>query len=144
MAFLDFDSGDRFADAAETTLPKAFATARYAAPAVGHLCIQDTTALFNDGVVQAGASDIPRYLVRSVNSGNGTLSVIELPAIRQARFECTGSPALGNQIQAHGSAGTVAIGGNLRDRVKPVASGGTGTIVAIETGTPVFIRVEWP
>jgi len=141
-------SGDRFASRAGSIIPKAFATARYAAPLKGHLVKQDTTALFNDGVVQCVANDPPYGMVESVNSGVNNqaipLSVIKLVKAFSMVFECVGSPALGQQIQANGTAGTIPIEGVLRDQVKGVASGGVGTIVEIDAGAaPVLIRVEF-
>lgn len=137
-------SGDRFGQRASSIVPKTYATARYATPAVGHLVKQDTTSGFNDGVVQCGASDVPYGMVESVNSTNGTLSVIKLVKSFSLVMECANSATLGHQIQANGTAGTIPIDGVLRDQVKDVASSGVGTIVEIDTGsTPVLIRVEF-
>ncbi len=140
-------SGDRFALRAGSTIPKAFATARYATPAVGHLVIQDTTTGFNDGVVQCVASDIPYGRVLSVNSSNGTLTVLKFQKVFAEVMEtATGVTAvLGHQVQANGSPGTIPVDGVLRDQVKDVSSGGVGKIVEITAGTaPVLIVVEMP
>jgi hypothetical protein len=135
-------SGDRFNFRA-ASVPKRYATARYATPLVGHLATQDLTALFNDGVIQAVASAIPLYYILSVNSTNGTLSVIRLANTQQMVFQYAGSPALGQQIQANGSTGTITIGQQVRDVVKGVASGGIGTIVGIDEPSVGLLTVEF-
>jgi hypothetical protein len=134
MAVTFASGGDRF-NGRNSSVPKAFATARYAAPAVGHLCKEDTTAGFNDGIVQCVASDVPLYYVHSVNSGNGTLSCYRLPRTISVVFPYSGTPALGQQIQAAAvlAAFPLLIGGISRDVVKGVNSGGVGTIIDIDT-----------
>jgi hypothetical protein len=131
MAISFASSGDRF-NQRNSSVPKTFATARYAAPAIGQLCKQDI--LLNDGVVQCVASDIPLYYVHSVNSSNSTLSVYRLPRTIQMQFPYSGSPTMGYQIQAAAvpAAFPVNIGGIARDVVKAVISGGAGQIVAID------------
>lgn len=135
-------SGDRLSKIV-SSYPKRYAVARYAAPAVGHLAKQDTTSLFNDGIIQCIASDVPLYYVHSVNSTNGTLSVYRLPKTMQMVFPYAGSPTLGQQIQANGTAGAVLIGGVARDAVKGVNSGGVGQIVGIDEPSVGLLTVEF-
>ena len=137
MAFNTLLSGDRFGSRASSNVPKAFAVARYAAPAVGHLVKQDTTALFNDGVIQCVNNDVPYGLIESVNSSNGTLSIWKLVKTFSLVFEYKGAVSLGQQIQstdqAAGNAPSIRIGGFFRGTVKGVASpNGVGIVVAID------------
>src|SRR5437588_5829911 len=120
MAISFSRSGDRFALRAGSSIPKTYATARYATPKEGHLVKQDTTSGFNDGVVQCVASDVPYGRVLSVNSGDGTLTVLKFQKVVAEVMEtATGVTAvLGHQVQANGSAGTIPIDGVLRDQVK--------------------------
>jgi hypothetical protein len=126
MAFAEPVSGDRFGARAGSVVPKKPGSA-YTTPLVGHLVKQDTSA--NDSVVQCSASDVPQYLVESVNSSNGTLSCMILKKSVQLVFEYAGSPTRGQGIQMNDPAvvGTIKIGGNVRDKVKgyppPPASG---------------------
>jgi len=140
-------SGDRFGPDGGQVIPAAYASARYSAPAVWHLVKQDTTAAFNDGVVQCVASDVPLAFVRTTNSGNGTLGIMLLTKTLELVMECANTPTLGHDIQANGTPGTIPIGGFLRDQVKDVAAGtGVGKIVAIDPagGTPILIKVRFP
>src|SRR5262245_28429601 len=120
MPFNTILAGDRFGIRAASNVPKKFATARYAAPLVGHLVKQDTTSGFNDGLVQCVANDPPYGLVESINSSNGTLSVWKVVKTFSLVFEYAGTPTLGQQIQANGTTGTIKIGGFVRDVVKGV------------------------
>src|SRR5258707_370059 len=133
-------SGDRFASRAASIVPKSYSVTTYPAawastvqPAVGHLVIQDTTALLNDAVKRCVASDIPYGMVESVNSSNGTLTVIKFTRVFSMVLEtATGVTAvLAHQIQANGTVGTIPIDGILRDQVKDVAAAGAGLIVSI-------------
>ncbi len=153
MAITFGRSGDRFGPDTLSTIPKQFVAARWVGaaagvPAAGMLCKQDTTATFNDGVVQCVASDVPAYLITSVNSestlATGTLSVRKLTKLVQVVMECANTATLGHSVQANGTVGTIPIEGQLRDQVKDVAAGsGFGVIVSIPTGAaPYLITVE--
>lgn len=154
MAISFASSGDRW-NHNSSSLPKNFVASRWVGgaagvPAVGQLCKVDATAGFDDGVVQCVASDVPLYYIHSVNSSNGTLSVYRLPKVTQAVFPYVGTMDVGTlvrgaQIQANGTVGTIAVGGILRDAVKAVASGGTGTIIRIypTTGGAGLLVVEF-
>lgn len=146
-------SGDRFGTDVLSSIPKQFVASRWVGgaagvPAAGQLAKQDTTATFNDGVVQCVASDTPAYLVKSVNSAStlatGTLTVTKLSKGVQYVMECANTATLGHSVQANGTPGTIPIEGILRDQVKDVAAGsGFGVIVSIPTGAaPYLITVE--
>jgi hypothetical protein len=143
MAFAEPVSGDRFGARAGSVVPKKPGSA-YTTPLVGHLVKQDTSA--NDSVVQCSASDVPQYLVESINSSNGTLSCIILKKCVQLVFEYAGSPTRGQGIQMNDPAvvGTLKIGGNVRDKVKGVsAASGVGLIQALESPAPGLLTVEF-
>jgi acyl-CoA reductase-like NAD-dependent aldehyde dehydrogenase len=92
--------------------------------AVGDLVKQSTAANYN--VAECADSNVPLGIVRQVSPDGRTLSVEVFTKGAIARLPYTGTPSLGQQIQA--SAATT---------VKGVASGGAGLIVAkdIESGT---------
>ncbi len=143
MAFAEPVSGDRFAPRAGSIVPKKPGAA-YTTPLVGHLVKQDTGA--NDSVVQCAASDVPQYLVQSINSSNGTLSCIILKKSIQLVFEYAGSPTRGQGIQMNDPAvvGTIKIGGNVRDKVKGVsAASGVGLIQALDSPSTGLLTVEF-
>jgi hypothetical protein len=99
-------------------------TAGWSDPAAGDLVKSSTSA--NYAVAECLANDVPLGIVRAVSPSNAVLTVEVFTSGAIARLPKSGTPALGNQIQA-GSA-TAA---------KGVASGGTGVIVGIglETDT---------
>jgi hypothetical protein len=156
MAVVFKRSGDRFLKQQGISgVPKTFSSnANYVAawnttrttPNVGDLVKIDTAT--DDGVLQCVASEVPYGIVDSVNSNNGTLTVIKFSKAFSLILEvpATSGVTRGHSIQANGSLGTLKIGGNLRDQVKDVAFAvGSGTIVAIyQAGTPGLIVVEFP
>jgi hypothetical protein len=124
-----------------------------ALPQVGDLVIPDiTTSGLNDGVQQAQASEKPYGMVESINSGNGTLSVLlfdKIVALVMEGVTNTAPPAIGTSVLAQGAKGTQKINGTLRDQVKTTAAAiGGGRVVAILTAqgatTGGLIVVEWP
>ena len=156
MAFNTFLAGDRFGQRSTSNVPKTFAVARYTAPVVGDLVKQDTTATFNSGVVACSASDVPRYLVESINSWAsgvtvGTLSCWLLAKTCQLVFQYsqTSTPTLGHQIQADplgtpSTGSVIKIAGFTRMLVKDVASpNGIGLIVAIDQPVTGLMVVEF-
>ncbi len=144
-------SGDRWGMRTESVVPKKFVASRWVGgsagvPAVGQLVKQDTTASFNDGVVQCVDDDVPYGMVLSVNSTDGTLSVLKLVKTFSVvlEHESATSPTLGHQIVAAGTPGTINVGGIIRDQVQDIASGGIGLIVQITAGAlPQLITVEF-
>jgi hypothetical protein len=115
-------------------------------PLVGDLVKQDTTAGLNDGVRMCAANDVPQGMVWSVNSGNGTLSILKLSAIRQINLENNGAISLGDNVVADGSLGTILFDGIIRNRVKRDNTNGVGVVVALypATGTVLSVTVEFP
>jgi hypothetical protein len=87
-------------------------------PAVGDL-IKITTGA-NYEVTECADSNVPEGIVASVNLQKDVLGVELFTSGAIVRLPYTGTPALGNQIQA--SAATT---------VKGVATGGTGKIIAV-------------
>jgi len=90
--------------------------------AIGDLVKITTGAAYE--VTECADSDVPDGIVASVNLQKDVLAVELFSSGSIARLPYSGSPALGNQIQA--SAATT---------VKGVASGGTGKIVAVAAVT---------
>lgn len=159
MAFSAKRSGDRL-NIYNTVagLPKGFGASYIAAwntartvPKEGDLVKQDTSG--NDLVQQCVANDVPQYIVWSINSSDGTLSVLKLPRVTQLVMEVadTAGVTLGHSVQVSGTnaatgTGTITFRGKTMDRVKDVAfAAGSGLIVAIfQAGAPGLIVVEWP
>ncbi len=160
MAFKKALSGDRLGMdfSVPSVFPKAYGTNYIAAwaaalatpqtvPAVGDLVKQDTTAGLNDGVRQCAAGDVIYGMVISVNSSNGTLSVIKIERCHSLILELgSGALALGDQVVADGSAGTIFVNGVLRNRIKRDNTNGNGLVVALipATGTVLQAIIEWP
>ncbi len=143
-------SGDRW-NLQQSAVPKQYVASRWVGgaagvPAVGMLLKQDTTASFNDGVVQCVDDDVPQYYLLSINSTSGILTCLRLPKLLSMvmEHESATSPTLGHQIVAAGTPGTIPVEGILRDQVQDIASGGIGTIVEITAGAlPQLIVVEF-
>jgi hypothetical protein len=93
-------------------------------PAVGDLVKSSTAA--NYAVAECAANDVPLGIVRAVSPSGSVLTVEVFTSGSIARLPKSGTPALGNQIQAASS--TAA---------KGVASAGAGVVVGIglETDT---------
>lgn len=153
MAFSAKRSGDRL-NIYNTVagLPKGFGGSYIAGwntrtvPKEGDLVKQDTSGA--DLVQQCVNNDVPQYIVWSINSSDGTLSVLKLLRVTQLVMEVadTAGVTLGHSVQASGAAGTISYRGKTMDRVKDVAfAAGSGLIVAIfQAGAPGLIVVEWP
>lgn len=155
MAFNLGRAGDRLLiQQGISAIPKAFVSGSYAAswasastnaPAVGDLVKIDTS--IDSGVKQCEASDVPAGLVWSVNSSNGTLTVVRLDKTISVVLENSNTPTRGHSVQATGHIGTIKVNGVLRDQVKDTGSftAGSGTITDIITaGNPGLIVVSWP
>lgn len=155
MAFTTRRGGDRFnISFTPSTVPKGYGASYIAAwaaalatpqtvPQVGDLVKQDTSA--NDLVMQCVANDVPYGMVWSVNSSNGTLTVVKFAATRQIILEYNGAVTRGHSVQANGTPGVIPIGGQLRNQVKDVAfAAGSGVIWAIDEPRTGLIIVEYP
>ncbi len=88
-------------------------------PAVGDLVKHDTGG--NYEVAECADSDVPVGIVRSVDPDGVKLSVELFTSGSIARLPYSGTPALGNQVQAASATA-----------VKGVATGGVGTIVGVD------------
>ncbi len=99
-------------------------TSTWTDPAAGDLVKLSTSGAY--AVAECAANDPPAGIVRGVSPSGATLTVELFSSGAIARLPVSGTPALGNQIQA--ASATAA---------KGVASGGTGVVVAIgmETDT---------
>lgn len=86
-------------------------------PAADDLVVQDTSG--NYVVAEAADTDLPKGVVRSVDADSVKLAVELFTSGTIARLPYSGTPSLGQQIQAASAT-----------EVKGVASGGVGTIVA--------------
>src|SRR5260370_39343764 len=138
-------SGDRLgvAFAPTSVHPKAYGTNYIAAwaaaltpaqtvPLVGDLVKQDLTAGLNDAVRQCAPGDVIYGMVMSVNSSNGTLSVAKVERLHSLVLELgSGALALGDQVVADGSLGTILVDGGLRNRIKRDNTNGNGPVVAL-------------
>jgi len=149
MAFTKSLGGDRWRIHHGSVVPKKFSASYTApAPAVGHLVKIDSVAAggagVNDGVLQCAAGDPPYGMVLSVNSGNNTLSVLRFAKIQSVVLEYQTAPAIGDKIACHGSAGTVAVDGVLRDRIISDNTDGVGTVVALNEPVTNLCVVEFP
>ncbi len=154
MAFNLRRSGDRFLKAQGiSAVPKGYGanylaawavTALQTVPAVGDLVKQDTSG--DDLVQQCVASDVPYGIVDSVNSGNGTLTVVKFNKTFSLILESNNSPTRGHSVQANGTVGTIKIDGVLRNQVKDVAfAAGSGLITAFTAvGSVWLVYVEYP
>lgn len=161
MAFTLARSGDRFLKQQGISgIPKNFTPASYVAawaaaltpaqtaPQVGDLVVVDATGNLSDVVRQCVVNEVPYGIVDSVNSANGTLSVVKFSKAFAIILEVpnTAGVTIGHSIQANATPGTIKISGNLRNQVKDVAlAAGSGFIVAIrQAGAPGTITVEFP
>jgi hypothetical protein len=143
MAFTKSRAGDRWSiNMVGTVVPKAFSGSYTGpTPAVGHLVKRDTA--INDGVLQCGSGDEPYGMVLSVNSGNGTLSVLRFARIQSIVLEYASAPNRGDSIAANGSAGVIPIDGVLRDQIIADNSDGVGVVVALDEPVTGVCVVEF-
>jgi hypothetical protein len=153
MAFARTRSGDRLQIHFGSIVPKQYSASYVAAwaagaapggkaqvaPLVGDLVKLDTAT--DDGVLQCVASDVPYGMVYSINSGNGTLSVIKFAKVVSVELEYSTAFSRGNGIQANGSPGVIAIDGVFRDQVKP--AGTFGYAVALDKPRTGLVVVEF-
>jgi hypothetical protein len=151
MSFLAPRGGDRFGPLAATTVPKAFVAANYPAPAAGDL-IRPKAGGANDEVVLCLSGEVPVYMVRDVNSNNGTLSVFLLSKLISLEFQYSGpgSAVIVGQSQIQADPGSIPagavipIGGVNRTPVKPVASPlGIGLVTARDSPQTGLLVVEF-
>lgn len=130
MAFQKSTSGERlnlYTGNMKPWRPNAAYTT--AGPARGDLVKQDTSG---NGIVNICSSgDVPLGMVWSVNSGNGTLSILEFRDCVLV-FQYTGTFAVGDKIVANGTNGSVLIGGNARGVVKHDNVNGKGFVEAVD------------
>ena len=155
MAFVTRRGGDRLnISFTPSTVPKGFGASYVAAwaaaltpaqtvPQVGDLVKIDTSA--NDLVKQCVASDVPYGMVWSVNSSNGTLSIVKFAATRQIILEYNGAVTIGHSVQANGTPGIIPIGGVYRNQVKDATfAAGSGVIWAVDEPRTGLLIVEFP
>jgi len=143
MAFSKSLSGDRWSlTHIGTVVPKTF-SASYTAPtpAVGHLVKRDPA--INDGVLRCASTDEPYGMVLSVNSSNGTLSILRFARIQSAILEYASAPSRGDSIAANGTVGVIPIDGVLRDQIITDNSDGVGVVVALDSPVTGLCVVEF-
>jgi hypothetical protein len=186
MPFATFRGGDRFGARAAANVPKTYQLANYnwassypgfTGPKPGDLAkpfptntvvtgngagsgAAGVSPILNNEIVLCAATDVPVYLVESVNSNNGTLSCWIIERTLQLVFPYTNTlpPVAGLHQILPDPAGTPNVlppvqtpplrsilwGGNDRARVQAVPSpGGAGLIVAVNEPLPGFVAVEF-
>lgn len=104
----------------------------YTAPALGDLVTMSTTVA--DSVIRGAVDTNPYGMVISINSSNGTVSVVEFKDGVTVVLEYTGTaPALGEKIECVGDRGTVI---TTRDRVQVDDTNGIGAVIAVDASSP--------
>jgi len=131
MAFAEGVGGERYNLRTGNTVPKKASAAYLASgtpPARWHLVKESTTA--NDEVEHCVAGDVPYGYIFSVTGGINMVTVLEWRNNYLFAEYNGAAPGYGpSTVVADGSAGTIPIGGFLRDRVKAGAGSALTEVV---------------
>jgi hypothetical protein len=142
MAFAESVGGERYNLRTGNTVPKKLSAVYQAAtpaPALWHLVKLSATA--NDEVEHCVSGDVPYGFIFSLTGGSGMCTVLEWRANNLLVEYVGAAPTVGTgTVVADGSAGTVPIGGKLRDRVKSGASSATVINYGVYAATVAMIR----
>jgi hypothetical protein len=122
MAFSEGVGGERYNLRTGNVVPKKVSAALKATIPLKWMLVK-LTGSANDTIDQCAAGDTPYGIIFSVIGGLDIVSVLEFRD-NTLLLEYTGSLTAGTStVVADGSAGTILIGGFLRDRVKSGSSG---------------------
>ncbi len=122
MAFSEQVGGERYNLRTGNAVPKRMSTALIAVPPTKFMLVKLNTSN-NDQIDQCASGDVPYGFIFSLTGG------IDMATVLEWRDNHLGAISIGDKVVADGSAGTVLIGGFLRDRVKRDNTNGLATVV---------------